>query len=148
MPTRSRSAPSSKRRRDRDEWFELILAARAAFPRTLLYFAHNLEEAETVPFWRALDAVGVTLYPPLGADRDRAGRLAAMRAAAERLDQLAARTGKTVVVGEIGLRSAEGAAASRGKAPRSARPTPTRCCRPRSWPTGSPCCGARACAAS
>jgi hypothetical protein len=34
-----------------------------------------------------------------------------MRAAADRLDALAARTGKSIVVGEIGLRSARGAAA-------------------------------------
>jgi sugar phosphate isomerase/epimerase len=95
----------------RNEWFELIVAARASFPRTLVYFAHNLEEAETVPFWGALDAVGVTLYPSLGADRDRAARLTAMLTTSKGLDQLAARTGKKVIVGEIGLRSAEGAAA-------------------------------------
>src|SRR5581483_12248025 len=54
---------------------------------------------------------GVTLYPPLGADDDHEGRLRALRAAADRLDALAARSQKSVVVGEIGLRSAEGAAA-------------------------------------
>ena len=91
----------------RAEWLELIATARAAFPRTLLYFAHNLDEAEAVPFWGSLDAVGVTLYPPLGPDRT--ARLGAMHAAGEGLDRLAARTGKRVVVGEIGLRSAEGA---------------------------------------
>jgi hypothetical protein len=95
----------------RSEWFELILSARAAFPRTLLYVAHNVEEAEQVPFWGALDAVGVSLYPPLGMDGDRAGRLIAMRAVGKRLDALAARTAKPIVVGEIGLRSAAGAAA-------------------------------------
>jgi hypothetical protein len=84
---------------------------RAIFSGTLLYVAHNVEEAEAVPFWHLLDAVGVTLYPPLGADADRVGRLAAMRAAAARLDALSARTGKPVIVGEIGLRSAKGAAA-------------------------------------
>jgi hypothetical protein len=93
----------------RSEWFELILSARATFPGTLTYFAHNVEEAEAVPFWPALDAIGVTLYPTLGRDRDRTGRLIAMRAAAKRLDQLAARLSNQIVVGEIGLRSAEGA---------------------------------------
>jgi hypothetical protein len=58
-----------------------------------------------------LEAIGVTLYPPLGADADRPGRLAAMRAAAVRLDRLAGRLGKPVIVTEIGLRSAVGAAA-------------------------------------
>jgi hypothetical protein len=95
----------------RTEWFELIPALRAAFPGTLLYVAHNVEEAERVPFWSLLDAIGVTLYPPLGADRDRASRLIAMRAAGRRLDQVAARTDRRIIVGEIGLRSAEGATA-------------------------------------
>ncbi len=95
----------------RPEWIELIAAVRAAFPHTLFYTAHNIEEAESIPFWKDLDAIGVSLYPPLGADDDRAGRLKVMRMVAERLDALAAKTGKPVVVGEIGLRSAEGAAA-------------------------------------
>ncbi|MEA2207506.1 MAG: hypothetical protein QOE77_4282, partial [Blastocatellia bacterium] len=81
----------------RPEWQHLITTARSAFPRTLLYVAHNIEEAEAVPFWPLLDAVGVSLYPPLGADDDRAPRRAAMDAVAERLDLLAARTGKPVV---------------------------------------------------
>jgi hypothetical protein len=95
----------------RPEWLELITAARASYSRTLLYVAHNDDEAGTVPFWNKLDAIGVSLYPPLGADRDRAGRRTAMRAVADRLDALAARTGKSIVVGEVGLRSAAGAAA-------------------------------------
>lgn len=95
----------------RPEWIELIAAARAAFPRMLFYIAHNVEEAESIPFWKELDVVGVSLYPPLGADRDRAARLSLMHAAADRIDALAARVNKPVVVGEIGLRSAAGAAA-------------------------------------
>ena len=95
----------------RPEWRDLIAGLRAVYPGTLLYIAHNPDEAKTVPFWSALDAVGVSLYPPLGADDDRSGRRAAMRAAVDRLDALAARTGKSVVVAEIGLRSARGAAA-------------------------------------
>lgn len=95
----------------RPEWPAVIAAVRAAYGGPLTYFAHNVEEAEAVPFWRLLDVIGVTLYPPLGADRDQAGRRAVMRAAAEQLDRLAARTGRDVLVGEIGLRSAEGAAA-------------------------------------
>jgi hypothetical protein len=96
---------------ERHEWIELIAAARAAFPGTLIYMAHNVEETEAVPFWSLLDAVGVTLYPALGADRDRTDRVAVMRSAAERLDALAARTGKPIIVGEIGLRSARDATA-------------------------------------
>jgi hypothetical protein len=95
----------------RPEWKEIIAAARAIFPRTLLYVAHNIEEAEAVPFWPLLDMIGVSLYPPLGADDDQAGRLAVMRAVALRLDALSDRTSKSVLVAEIGLRSATGAAA-------------------------------------
>jgi hypothetical protein len=95
----------------RPEWIGLIATARTAFRRTLLYIAHNAEEAEAIPFWNLLDAIGVSLYPPLGADRDRVHRLVVMQTSAERLDALAARTSKPIFVGEIGLRSAEGAAA-------------------------------------
>ncbi len=93
------------------EWGPLIAAIRGVFPRKLTYVAHNLDEAETVPFWPQLDAIGVSLYPPLGADDDRAGRLATMRAIADRLDALADRFKKPVYVAEIGLRSAVDAAA-------------------------------------
>ncbi len=95
----------------RPEWTGLIAAARAAFPRTLFYIAHNVEEAEAVPFWPQLDAIGVSLYPPLGADDDHAGRIAIMQDVADHLDALSSRFGKPIIVGEIGLRSAEGAAA-------------------------------------
>jgi hypothetical protein len=95
----------------RPEWPELIAAVRAVFPRTLFYVAHNVEEAEAVPFWPLLDMIGVTLYPPLGADDDREGRLKVMRATAASLDALSVRIDKPVLVAEIGLRSAEGAAA-------------------------------------
>lgn len=95
----------------RGEWRDVIAVLRGIFPGTLTYFAHNPDEADRVTFWDRLDAVGVTLYPALGADGDRSDRLVTMRATAARLDALAARTGKPVLVGEIGLRSALGAAA-------------------------------------
>jgi len=94
----------------RPEWNALIDDARKRYPGRLLYVAHNADEAEAVPFWDRLDAIGVTLYPPLGADGDLAARRAAMQTSADRLDALAARTGKSIIVGEIGLRSAVGAA--------------------------------------
>ena len=96
---------------DRPEWQNVIKAARAVFQGTLIYAAHNVEEAEAVPFWDRLDAIAVTLYPALGADADRAFRRSVMRKTAERLDLLYARTGRPVIVGEIGIRSAQGAAA-------------------------------------
>jgi hypothetical protein len=95
----------------RPEWNGLIATARAAFPRMLFYIAHNAEEAEAVPFWPLLDAIGASLYPPLGADDDHAGRLKVMQDVALRLDALSVHFGKPVLIGEIGLRSAKGAAA-------------------------------------
>ena len=100
-----------ERTTQRKEWRDIIAAVRAVYPGMLTYAAHNVEEAETVPFWPELDAIGVTLYPPLGANADREGRLTVMRATAERLDRLSERLGKPVIVAEVGLRSAVGAAA-------------------------------------
>jgi len=95
----------------RPEWNGLIDTVRKSYSGRLLYMAHNVEEAEQAPFWNRLDAIGVTLYPTLGVDDDRIGRLARMVETAQRLDALSARAGKPVVVGEIGLRSARGATA-------------------------------------
>ena len=93
------------------QWHALIAETRRVYSGRMLYVAHNVEETEAVPFWAELDAIGVTLYPPLGADDDREGRRDAMRTVADRLDTLAARTGKLILIAEIGLRSAVGAAA-------------------------------------
>ena len=95
----------------RAEWNALIAATRGMYSGRLFYVAHNVEGVEKVPFWDRLDLIGVSLYPPLGADDDHDGRLRAMRTVADRLDALAAQNKKSIVVGEIGLRSAEGAAA-------------------------------------
>lgn len=95
----------------RPEWIEVIAAVRAIFPHRLIYVAHNLAEAEAVPFWDRLDAIGVSLYPPLGVDADRIGRIATMDGVAARLEQLSARFDKPLIVAEIGVRSAAGAAA-------------------------------------
>jgi hypothetical protein len=99
------------------EWNEVIDKVRAAFSGRLLYVAHNVDEAETVPFWNRLDAIGVSLYPPLGGDADRDYRRDAMRAVADRLDMLSLIDRKPVVVAEIGLRSAAGATAKPWESP-------------------------------
>ncbi len=107
-------------------WREMIRRVRSIYSGRLLYVAHNIEEAENVPFWEQLDAIGVSLYPPLGPDQARDARLAVMRSTAERLDALAAKTGKPVIVAEIGLRSATGAAERPWESPeeRTGAPAP------------------------
>jgi hypothetical protein len=94
----------------RPEWSDLIADVRGVYSGRVLYVAHNIEEAEQVPFWQKLDAIGVSLYPPLGTDNDRDGWRLTMRAVADRLDALAEHNGRPIIVGEIGLRSAQGAA--------------------------------------
>lgn len=95
----------------RPEWDALVTDARLIFSGRLLYVAHNIEEADRISFWKRLDIIGVTLYPSLGADEDRRGRRKIMNAVVDRLDALAVRTGKPIVIAEIGLRSAQGAPA-------------------------------------
>jgi hypothetical protein len=46
------------------EWRELIAAVRAVYPGLLIYAA-NWTDFEEVPFWDALDAIGVNAYFPL-----------------------------------------------------------------------------------
>jgi hypothetical protein len=94
----------------RPEWTGVIDAVRPLFAGLLTYAAHNVEEAEAVPFWGRLDLIGVTLYPPLGDDADHAAWRKVMQAAAARLDALSQREGKSVLVAEVGIRSAQGAA--------------------------------------
>ncbi len=105
----------------------LIAKMRAIFSGRLLYVAHNVEEAETVPFWDRLDAIGVSLYPPLGDDGNRDYRRTAMRGTADRLDMLSVIYRKPVIIAEIGLRSAAGAAAKpwQSAEERAATPDPT-----------------------
>ena len=101
----------------RPQWNDLIVKTRAIFSGRLLYVAHNVAEAETVPFWGRLDAIGVSLYPPLGGDGDRDFRKTAMRGTADRLDMLAMIYQKPILIAEIGLRSAAGAAAKPWESP-------------------------------
>lgn len=92
-------------------WETVIARVRGVFGGALTYVAHNAAEAQRVPFWQLLDAIGVSLYPALGADDDEAGWAAAMRTEADALQALAARSARPVWIAEIGIRSAVGAAA-------------------------------------
>nr|WP_146014391.1 glycosidase-like protein [Paraburkholderia rhynchosiae] len=95
----------------RPEWRALIARIRRVFHGELSYAAHNVDGAQRVTFWPLLDSVGVTLYPVLGADDDPAQWTRVMHETSEHLRALARRTGKPVLIAEIGLRSAAGAAA-------------------------------------
>ncbi len=85
------------------EWRRTITAVRSAFPGLLTYGA-NWDRFEQVPFWDALDAIGVQAYFPVGSagetsvDALRAGWSGPM----EQVRAVAARTGKPVVFTELG----------------------------------------------
>lgn len=90
----------------RPEWTALIAELRRIFPGQLSYVAHGADEAERVPFWRDLDALGVSLYPVLGPARDKGAWHRAMARELARVKRLASEARRPVWVGEIGLRSA------------------------------------------
>ncbi|HEY7954683.1 MAG TPA: hypothetical protein VII38_05285 [Polyangia bacterium] len=96
--------------RDREGWHKLIGELRAAYHGRLTYAANWNEEG--VVFWDLLDAVGVQEYEPVATRPDasldelRAG----WRKIAERLARLAKKTGKPILITELGYRATSNAA--------------------------------------
>lgn len=90
------------------EWRALVARVRALYPGLLTYGA-TTTEAERIPFWDALDVVGVSAYYPLSPERhpDRATLVAAWREVTPRLAALSARTRRKVLFTEAGWRSAD-----------------------------------------
>ncbi|MGH9366896.1 MAG: glycoside hydrolase family 113 [Thermoanaerobaculia bacterium] len=93
------------------EWRETIAAVRLATGATLLYAANWAAGAEKVPFWDALDFVGVDFYDPLSKDPESsdAELEAGARRAAEPVARLSRRLGKPVVFTEVGYPPVRGA---------------------------------------
>ncbi len=95
------------------QWREIIRAVRGVYPGRLTYAANWYGEWEKVPFWDALDEVGIQAYFPL-CDAPRAG-LDSLRAGwrphLARIEAFQKRTGKPVVFTEIGYRSIPAAGA-------------------------------------
>ncbi len=91
------------RSESRPEWHGLIAQVRALFHGPLTYAA-NFDAVERTPFWPELDAIGIDAYFPLspkpdaGDDELRAGAAAVVA----RVDVLAARQGRPVVLTELG----------------------------------------------
>jgi hypothetical protein len=89
------------------EWRRLITAVRAEYAGPLTYGA-EAEEVFRVPFWDALDFIGVSAYYPL-VDVPCPGRatvVAAWQPLVDRLARLSARQRRRVVFTELGYRSA------------------------------------------
>jgi len=95
-------------------WRDLAGALRQEYPGFLTYAANWNQEFEVVTWWDAVDFVGVDAFWPLleGPEEELTApacraRLGAVR---ERLEAVAARSGRPVLLTEIGYKSAVGAA--------------------------------------
>lgn len=94
------------------EWRHLIGLVRAVYHGRLTYAANWYDEADAVPFWDALDAIGIQAYFPLSkhSDPSLAELENAWRKRLPQLATLAQRFGKPIVFTEIGYRSTPDAA--------------------------------------
>ncbi len=98
---------------DQKCWRGLIADMRHAYHGALTYAA-NWDEAEAVPFWDALDFVGVDAYAPIAQKRGASDEelCLAWGSLARQLESLSRRTGKRILLTEIGYRDARDAALS------------------------------------
>ena len=87
------------------DWREAISAVRLATGASLTYAANWTAGAMRVPFWDALDVIGVDFYDPPSSQLEPADAAleAGVRAAARPLAALSARTGKPVIFTEAGF---------------------------------------------
>lgn len=99
---------------EKARWDALIADVRTVFSGDLIYAA-GWDEASAVPFWNAVDLVGVDAYFPVATRNDptRVDLLVGWQMWLARLDALRRRTGKPILFTEIGYRSVDGA----GRAP-------------------------------
>jgi len=91
---------------ERPEWVGLIDAVRQIYPGPVTYAANWGSGADRARFWDRLDLVGVDAYYPLTGSEDQgsAEQLAAGAArVAARLRGLSERTGKPVILTEVGF---------------------------------------------
>jgi len=94
------------RSESRPEWLPLIAKVRALYHGRITYAA-NFDAFERTPFWGKLDAIGVDAYFPLSRnesasdDELRAGAVSVVA----RLDALSRKTGRPVILTELGYAS-------------------------------------------
>lgn len=103
------------------QWRELIARIRGRYSGRLVYSA-NWDEYDSIPWWDALDAVGVNAYFPLcESERPTMETLMAGASAVRgRLERFHERVGRPIIFTEIGYGSVSGAAARPWEADRTA----------------------------
>jgi hypothetical protein len=97
-----------------ERWRELIAEIRTVYSGSLTYSANWYREFEEVPFWDALDYIGLQAYFPLaeGAS-DEIGLevlLAGWAAHLKKIERVQLKYGKPVLLTEVGYRSTQDAA--------------------------------------
>ncbi|NOT33334.1 MAG: hypothetical protein HOP12_04095 [Candidatus Eisenbacteria bacterium] len=95
-----------------DRWRGLIADARRIYTGTLSYGANWGDEVRTLPFWDAVDVIGVSFYEPLVASptRDPNTLREGARKALARLREVARASGRPVLLLEAGYPSLPNAA--------------------------------------
>lgn len=103
------------------EWRAIIRRVRAVYDGPITYGA-NFDEVFDVPFWDAVDWIGVSGYFPLTDSRSptRAELVRAWQPVLQKLEALSRRHRRPVVFTEIGYRSAEGSGWRQWEIPRDA----------------------------
>lgn len=92
-------------------WRRLIADVRRVYRGPLTYAAHWGREFGTLPFWDALDFLGLNFYYPLAPEADgRAPSAAVAERLAQTIEQAHRRWNKPVLFTEVGFPSASGAA--------------------------------------
>jgi hypothetical protein len=103
---------SSLTRSQPEYWGELAREVRAIFPGFVTYAANWHQEFDELTFWQELDYVGVDAFWPLadGPDEslDAAGCARRMGAIRDSLQAVSERTGRPVLLTEIGYKSSTG----------------------------------------
>ena len=103
------------------EWRAILARVRSIYRGPVTYGA-NFDEVFDVPFWDAVDWIGVSAYFPLVDDPspDRETLIRAWQPIVARLERLSIEQKKPIVFTEIGYRSADGAAWRQWEIPRDA----------------------------
>ncbi len=92
-------------------WRRIIADVRRVYRGPITYAAHWGREFETVPFWDALDYIGLNFYYPLAGDADGdAPSAEAAERVATTIEQVQRRWNKPVLFTEVGFPSASSAA--------------------------------------
>lgn len=102
---------------DHPRWPLLIERVRRVYRGKIIYVAHGIEGALSVPFWPLVDEIGITLYPKMGETPNEQYIKGVMQQTEQQIARLSARYKKPVSITEIGLMSAQNAQAEPWRSP-------------------------------